>query len=35
VVLDDREVTGQRPLSDGAVVTLGSCSYVFKCVVER
>lgn len=35
VVLDDREVTTQYPLSDGAVLTLGSARYVFKCVIER
>jgi hypothetical protein len=34
VMLDEREVTAARPLADGAVVTLGSCRYVFKCVVE-
>ena len=36
VTVDEQDVAGtMAPLSDGAVVTLGSCRYVFKCVVER
>lgn len=35
VAVDERDVTAQQALSDGAVVTLGSCRYVFKCVIER
>jgi hypothetical protein len=35
VSLEDQELTGEQPLTDGAVVTLGSCRYVFKCVLGR
>jgi hypothetical protein len=35
VTVDERDITAPQALSDGVVVSLGSCRYVFKCVVER
>lgn len=35
VAVEDQDLRDEQPLVDGAVVTLGSCRYVFKCVVAR
>jgi hypothetical protein len=35
VAVEEQDVSGDRPLSDGETVTLGACRYVFKCVVGR
>jgi FHA domain len=35
VAVEDQDLQGEQPLVDGAVVTLGACRYVFKCVVAR
>jgi hypothetical protein len=35
VAVEDEDVTDERPLTDGATVTLGAGRYVFKCVVGR
>jgi hypothetical protein len=35
VAIEDQDLRDEQPLADGAVVTLGSCRYVFKCVVAR
>jgi hypothetical protein len=35
VAVEDQDLQEEKPLVDGAVVTLGACRYVFKCVVAR